>query len=121
MFDYLVGPSYLNPLIRVAATVSKDLYEGRSFKDNSYSAWLTNGEWDESKYTEYLVNTVLPGMREYTQFLVDFYDDKSYMDRQGIDWSNVRHPWKFKSSNSASSGMRYGYHFVSDNIKRLYK
>ena len=100
-----------------------DLYDMETTlrTDNSYAQWLTDGNWDQTKYTQYLFLRQLPVIGQYTNFLTDYYDDMSYMRQNQLDWDKVRRPWKLKSSNSGTAFIRSGINFVSDNVKRLYR
>ena len=100
-----------------------DLYkmEGSLRTDNSYAKWLTDGHWDQDKYTMYLFLKQLPIIGQYTNFLTDFYDDTQYMKNNQLTWDDVRRPWALKSSNSGAAFIRSGVNFVSENVKRLYK
>lgn len=100
-----------------------DLYDMDSTlrTDNSFAEWLTNGEWDEEKYTKYIFLKQLPVIGQYMQFLTDFYDDTSYMKNNQLTWDDLKRPWKLKSSNSGAAFIRSGLNFISDNVKRLYR
>lgn len=118
--EWLYGDWFINPMLRLGYTVAKDAIDGGSVTDNSYSRWLTNGEWNSDKYSEYMLYRALPGLSQYTNFLTSMYDDMSYMKNHNLSWDDVKRPWKFSSSNTGSQLIGRSLNFVSDNVKRLY-
>lgn len=94
--------------------------KGRTLEDNEVSEWLY-GEWTEEKYKQYLAyNSVYP-IRLYFNYLLDYRGANEYLDRYGMDWSDIHDPRKLNLSQSGSALGGYALNFVSKNIGRLYR
>lgn len=82
-----------------------------------------DGEWsyDKQKAFSNLYNFSIGGWSPFrNQFdsILDARNDQLYLDRYGLDYSDVKDPRKFVHG---SSPVVHTLNFVSDNVKRLYR
>lgn len=83
-----------------------------------------DGEWTYEKQDAFnnLYNLNFAGWSPFrNQFdaILDKRDNAQYMDRYGINWSDVKDPRKLSQSHNAP--VVHSLNFVSSNIKRLYR
>lgn len=88
-------------------------------KDNQFSEWLY-GSWDKEKYDRYKLLNAIPGISHYMDYLLDIRADNEYLNRYGMDYSDIHDPRKLSQTGSSAVLGGYAYHFVSKNVNRLY-
>lgn len=83
--------------------------------------WLYNTEWNERKVNQYLLakNFFL------TSWAIDYAEGKKqmleYMDRYGMDYSDIHHISKMPGISQMSSGYGRVTNWIGRNIGRLYR
>ena len=87
---------------------------------DQFAVWLY-GEYDESKYQEFTLLYSLPHVRDYMDMLLDRRSTQEYLDRYGMDYSDIHDPRKLRSTGSTSRLYGSGYTMISRNLSRLYK
>lgn len=87
--------------------------------DNSFAEWLY-GEYDEGKLSQFEFLYALPGVRDYFDYLLDVRADREYLNRNGLDYTDIHDPRKLRESSSGARMYGHTINFVSDNIKKLY-
>lgn len=115
--DFLLSPS---PWVQVGKFLYGEYKRGATFENNSFSEWLY-GEWTEDKYKQYLALHSVPVVGQYMDYLLDYRGGREYLNRYGMDWSDIHDPRKLALSNSGTALARYGVNFVSKNISKLYR
>lgn len=83
-----------------------------------------NSEWSYEKQKAFndLYNFSVFGwspFRDQFDSILDSRNDQLYLDRYGLDWSDVKDPRKLSQSKRSASVN--AINFVSSNIKRLYR
>lgn len=115
--DFLLSPS---PQVRVIKFLYGEYKRGATLEDNTFSEWLY-GEWDETKYKQYLALNAVPGISQYMDYLLSYRGAVEYLNRYGMDWSDIHDPRKLGLSNSGTALARFGLNFVSRNVTKLYR
>lgn len=98
---------------------SDDYYKDKNLEENGVADWLYADDWDEAKVKEFERRYAIPGYKEYLDYLLDLRADQEYLDRYGMDYSDVHDPRKLRQVSSAARLYQWSVNFVSDNIKRL--
>lgn len=94
-------------------------FQNKPLKDQMKD-WLY-GEWTEQKVREFEVLHNIPVISNYMDYLLDYRADQEYLDRYGMDWTDVHDPRKLSSVSSGSSLVGASLQFVSKNVERLYR
>lgn len=81
------------------------------------SRWLYE-PWTKEKYETYKVLNSIPGVHQYLDYLLDIRADNEYLERYGMDYSDIHDPRKLSQTGS-SSGL-YSQVMYSKNIHKLY-
>lgn len=89
--------------------------------ENKFSEWLYEDNWNETKLQQYELLNSIPIVSNYMDYLLSRRSDQEYLDRYGMDYTDIHDPRKLSQTSSASDVIRSGLNFVSDNIKRLYR
>lgn len=92
-----------------------------TLEDNGISEWLYADDWNQAKLEEFERRYAIPGFRQYLDYLLDRRADSEYLNRYGMDYSDIHDPRKLRETNSAAHLYGSVYNFVSDNVKRLYR
>lgn len=94
--------------------------QGRDLEHNMLSEWLYADDWNEDKLRQFELMYHGP-MKDYMDYLLDLRADQEYLDRFGMEYTDIHDPRKLKSVGSA--GRMYGsvVHYVSDMAKHLYR
>lgn len=95
-------------------------FQNRPLKDQ-LKEWLYEDNYDWQKLKEFELLHNVPVVGDYMDYLLDLRAAEEYLDRYGMDPSDIHDPRKLPSVSSGSSFMRSGLNFVSDNVKRLYR
>lgn len=85
----------------------------------AFSEWLY-GEYNEEKLAKFQALYSVPGLRNYMDYLLDRRNDKEYLERYGMDYSDIYDPRKLSQVNSGSRIYGSTVHFVSKNLESLY-
>lgn len=113
-----------NPMFKlygwIGGQVEANVKRGATLEDNTFSDWLY-GEYDEEKYKKYLLLHAVPGVSQYMDYLLDYRVSREYLDRYGMDWTDIHDPRKLALSNSGTALARFGMNFVSKNVDKLYR
>lgn len=83
--------------------------------------WLY-GSWNKEKYSTYTVLNNIPGVSDYMDTLLDRRTAQEYLDRYGLDYTDIHDPRKLPGGKS--SAVRVGMNalqFVSKNVSKLYR
>lgn len=115
--DTLLSPS---PWVQLGKFLYGEFERGATLENNSFSEWLY-GEWDETKYKQYLALNAVPGISHYMDYLLGYRSANEYLNRYGMDWSDIHDPRKLDLSNSGTALARFGLNFVSRNVSKLYR
>lgn len=86
---------------------------------NHPKEWLY-GPWSEEKYRTYKFLNIVPGVRDYMDYLLSVRSDEEYLRRYGMDYSDIHDPRKLSQTGSFQNLGRSSVSYVSSNIKRLY-
>lgn len=91
-----------------------------SLTNNPISEWLY-GEWNEKKYKEYLAwNSIYPA-RLLFDYILDSRAADEYLNRYGMDYSDIHDPRKMPNASSGTALAGYALNFVSKNVEKLYR
>lgn len=85
--------------------------------------WLY-GEWSEDKYNTYLVMDSIKPLHYWMDYLLSKREAGEYLDRYGMDYSDIHDPRKLSTTRSASAAGSYvtgRLNFFSKNIGKLYR
>lgn len=82
--------------------------------------WLY-GEWNEDKFTLFTALYSVPGIRQQFDYLLDLRRSQEYLDRYGMDYSDIHDPRKLFAAQSGAAVMGYGTSMISKNIDKLYR
>lgn len=82
--------------------------------------WLY-GEWSEDKLKAYEALNRVPIFGDYMDYLLDQRSDSEYLQRYGMDYSDIHDPRKLKQTSSGSALVGNSINFVSRNVSRLYR
>lgn len=88
--------------------------------DQQFTDWLYD-DWSKEKYEEYKFLDQIPGIHQYMDYLLDIRSDNEYLERYGMDYSDIHDPRKLSQTGSAHGLTSFGQMVVSKNINRLYK
>lgn len=124
MVDYggMIKNTFLapSPWVQLGKFLYGEYERGATFEDNFFSEWLY-GPYDETKYKQYLAFHSVPVLGQYMDYLLDYRASSEYLNRYGLDWSNIHDPRKLAISGSGTALARIGVNFVSKNVERLYR
>lgn len=87
---------------------------------DQYRDWLYDDNYTKDKFGKVAVLSNLPVIGDYTNYLLDMRKADEYLNRFGMDWSDIHDPRKLTAFGSTGGGIRRSLNFVSGNIKRLY-
>lgn len=88
--------------------------------DKWFTEWLY-GEYDEGKYNTAVFLHSFPIIGNYMDYLLDVRAGKEYLNRHGMDYTDIHDFRKLLGSNSGSTYYRSVVNYVSSNIGRLYR
>lgn len=91
-----------------------------SFENNGMSDWLY-GEWNEDKLKKFEMMNNVPVLSNYMSYLLDRRADLEYLNRYGMDYSDIHDPRKLRQTSSGSSFVGSAVNYISDNVKKLYR
>lgn len=90
-----------------------------AYSDKRFTEWLY-GEYDEKKLTQFeLLHTIGP-VGAYMDYKLDLRADNEYLNRYGMDYSDVHDPRKLKQTSSGSRMYGSSLNYVSKNLEKLY-
>lgn len=92
---------------------------GRGLMDD-YADWLYEDNYTKEKFSKVALASILPGIGQYTQYLLDMRNAEEYLARNQMTWSDIHDPRKLTGFGSTAASYRAGLNFVSSNVKRLY-
>lgn len=92
---------------------------GKQLEDK-FADWLY-GDYDENKLRTFELLHNIPVIRNYMDYLLDRRADQEYLDRYGMDYSDVHDPRKLRQVSSGSQFIGASLNFVSSNVSKLYK
>lgn len=95
-------------------------YKESWFETTPMQDWLY-GEWDEDKLRQYEFLHHFPFIGDYMDYLLDIRADREYLERHGMDYSDIHDPRKLRETSSGSRLAGNVLNFVSSNVTRLYK
>lgn len=99
---------------------SPGIDEDVTLEENVFSEWLY-GDYDETKLRQFALLHNVPGLSNYMDYLLDIRADQEYMERYGLDYSDIHDPRKLRSTESFGRFAVGGLNFISDNVKKLYR
>lgn len=83
--------------------------------------WLY-GSWNKEKYDVYTVLDNLPVVSDYMDALLARRTTQEYLDRYGLDYTDIHDPRKLPSGKSSLGGAGVNaLQFVSKNVEKLYR
>lgn len=89
--------------------------------DQQFDDWLY-GDWNEQKYEDYKLLTLVPFLSDYMDYRLDLRSDAEYLNRYGMDYTDIHDPRKLKQSSSYSGSIAgASVRMISKNIDRLYR
>lgn len=91
-----------------------------AYTDKRFSEWLY-GEYDEEKLTQFELLHNIPVIGAYMDYKLDVRADQEYLNRYGMDYSDIHDPRKLKQTSSGSRMYGSSLNFVSKNVDKLYK
>lgn len=97
------------------------MYNNGIFHGKAFQYWLLDAPWSETKLHAYELMNIVPGLHQYMDYLLDLRSDEEYLNRNGMDYSDIHDPRKLKQTNSGSNLARFGVNFISKNVESLYK
>lgn len=115
--DFLLSPS---PPVRLAQFLYGEWKRGADFENNAVSDWLYS-DWSEEKYKQYLALRSVAPVRMYFDYLLDYRGANEYLNRYGMDWSDIHDPRKLALNQSGTALGGYALNFVSRNVSKLYR
>lgn len=83
------------------------------------SEWLY-GPWDKQKYETYKLLNVIDPVSKYMDYLLDIRADNEYLQRFGMDYSDIHDPRKLSQTGS-SQALGRAMLSVSKNVAKLYE
>lgn len=87
--------------------------------EDKFANWLY-GEYDEKKLHQFELLYATP-VHYYMDYLLDRRADEEYLNRYGMDYSDIHDPRKLRQTSSSVAGLRFSYNFISSNVEKLYK
>ena len=90
-----------------------------TYGEKKFSEWLY-GDYDEDKLGQFELLHNIPFVGDYMDYLLDRRADKEYMDRYGLDYSDIHDPRKLRQTSSGTRFIGGALNFVSSNVKKLY-
>lgn len=103
----------------VGGLIGGSILKGRTVTDNEFSDWLY-GDYNERKLRQFEALHNIPGLGNYMDYLLDIRADEEYLDRYGMDYTDIHDPRKLRSTNSGSRLIGSAMNYVSKNVERLY-
>lgn len=90
------------------------------YTQDKFAEWLY-GKYDKDKLDQFTFLYAIPGIRDYMDYLLDSRADQEYMERYGLDYSDIHDPRKLRATSSGASYYGNAYRMISRNVDRLYK
>lgn len=87
---------------------------------NPFADWMTDGDWNETKYQQFNLLYSTP-LRYYMDAVLDDRRAEEYLDRYGMDYTDIHDPRRLTGTSSTASFLSAGYRMVSKNIEKLYR
>lgn len=87
---------------------------------NPFADWMTDGDWNETKYQQFNLLYATP-LRYYMDAVLDHRSAEEYLDRYGMDYTDIHDPRKLTGTSSTATFVSSGYRMVSRNIEKLYR
>lgn len=100
-------------------TVSFDL-PNYTLESNPFSDWLY-GDYNETKLRQFTLLHNIPFVSNYMDYLLDLRANNEYLERYGMDYTDVHDPRKLSSVRSGSQLVGSSLNFVSKNVDKLYR
>lgn len=96
-------------------------FKGDAIRDglDSFANWLYGG-YDEQKYKAFQFLYHIPVVSNYMDYLLDNRADKEYLERNGMDYTDIHDPRKLSATDSGANVYRSAVNFVSKNLEKLY-
>lgn len=88
--------------------------------DQWFSNWLY-GPYDEQKYKTAVFLYGVPFVGDYMDYLLDVRAGKEYLERHGMDYSDIHDFRKLSGSDSGARLSGSVLNYVSRNLTRLYR
>lgn len=85
---------------------------------NWYDDWY--GGYDEKKYRSYQFFHALPFFSDYIDTNIATHKTEKYLDRYGLDFSDIRDPSSLYDSGNGSRTL-HQLNYVSSNLHKLYR
>lgn len=82
--------------------------------------WLY-GDWNESKYKTYLALDSIYPVHLWMDYLLDKRTTDEYLNRYGLDYTDIHDPRKLSTTGSARALSSYALNYVSRNLDKLYR
>lgn len=106
--------------------ISQGLYDiGKVFAEDLYGTLTDNhywyGKYSKEKLDRYNFYQNVPLYGQYINYKLDKIKDAQYLNRYGMDYSDILDPRKLYSSSSASQLYGSVLNYASRNISRLYR
>lgn len=92
---------------------------GFAYADKKFGEWLY-GEYDQEKLTQFELLYATP-LKYYMDYKLNVRADEEYLNRYGMDYSDIHDPRKLKQTSSAAAMYGHALNYVSKNLHRLYK
>lgn len=111
---------YTNPQYATYRLYADHIKGKRDLEHNEFATWLYGG-YDEGKLRQFEILHNIPVVGNYMDYLLDYRVDREYLNRYGMDYSDVHDPRKLRSVGSGSAFYGSAVNFVSKNVSRLYR
>lgn len=101
-----------------------DLY-GAAFENRTLPSqlkdWLYEDNYDEQKLKEFNLLHTIPVVSDYMDYLLDSRSAEEYLERYGMDYSDIHDPRKLPNSSSSTRLIGSTYRMISRNVEKLYR
>lgn len=101
-------------------TTAYDAMRIWNYFEDQFTKWLY-GDWSEEKVKQFELLHNIPVISNYMDYKLDYRDDQLYLERYGMDWSDIHDPRKLHSVSSGSAFVGASLNFVSHNLHKLYR
>lgn len=87
---------------------------------NPFADWLVDDDWNADKYQQFTLLYATP-LHYYMDAVLDNRRGQEYLNRYGMDYSNIHDPRRLSGTSSVSGFLGSGYRMISKNIEKLYR
>lgn len=91
-----------------------------AYGDKKFTEWLY-GEYDKEKLTQFELLHNVPVVGAYMDYKLDLRADEEYLNRYGMDYSDIHDPRKLKQTSSGTRMYGSALNYASKNLDKLYK